>query len=285
MEFAQACKAFGVRPIVGRRADGERRHPAVSPHAPGRERDRVAESLPADHRGPRGTRPRPGSRPPPPRPAARPRSSSGPRGSSASRGALATGRSRGRSSARVAARPPREARAAEALGRRLAGAFGPERFRVELQRPFWRHDRARNRWLEGLAERLGVRCVATRQRPHARPLAGAASGHAGRRAPEGDAGGDRARAARERARPISPRRRRWPPASREHPDAVAESARIAERLGFDLTRDLGYRYPGSEDPDADRTLAEICGARLDHRYAGGRERRRGAAAAGGGAAR
>ena len=60
----------------------------------------------------------------------------------------------------------------------------------------------------------------------------------------------------------------------EHPDAVAESARIAERLGFDLTRDLGYRYPGSEDPDADRTLAEICGARLDHRYAGGRERRR-----------
>ena len=54
----------------------------------------------------------------------------------------------------------------------------------------------------------------------------------------------------------------------EHPGAVAESARIAERLGFDLTRDLGYRYPGSEDPDADRTLAEICRARLDHRYAG-----------------
>ena len=60
----------------------------------------------------------------------------------------------------------------------------------------------------------------------------------------------------------------------EHPGAVAESARIAERLGFDLTRDLGYRYPGSEDPDADRTLAEICRARLDHRYAGEPERRR-----------
>ena len=59
----------------------------------------------------------------------------------------------------------------------------------------------------------------------------------------------------------------------EHPGAVAESARIAERLGFDLTRDLGYRYPGSEDPDADRTLAEICRARLDHRYAGEPERR------------
>ena len=42
----------------------------------------------------------------------------------------------------------------------------------------------------------------------------------------------------------------------EHPEAVAETVRIAERIEFDLTRDLGYRYPGSEDPDADRKLAE-----------------------------
>ena len=49
----------------------------------------------------------------------------------------------------------------ERLGRRLLGAFGPERFRVELQRPYWRHDRARNRWLSLLAARLGVPCVAT----------------------------------------------------------------------------------------------------------------------------
>src|ERR671936_2279037 len=54
----------------------------------------------------------------------------------------------------------------------------------------------------------------------------------------------------------------------DHPEAVAESARLAERLDFDLTRDLGYRYPGSEDPGADRALAEICRARLEHRYAG-----------------
>ncbi len=54
----------------------------------------------------------------------------------------------------------------------------------------------------------------------------------------------------------------------EHPEAVAESARLAKRLEFDLTRDLGYRYPGSEDPGADRTLAEICRVRLEHRYAG-----------------
>src|SRR6185437_4262726 len=33
----------------------------------------------------------------------------------------------------------------ERVARRLLAAFGPDHFRVELQRPFWRHDRARNR--------------------------------------------------------------------------------------------------------------------------------------------
>ena len=40
------------------------------------------------------------------------------------------------------------------MARRLLGAFGRDRFRVELQRPYWRRDRSRNRWLAGLAERL-----------------------------------------------------------------------------------------------------------------------------------
>src|ERR671936_813980 len=47
------------------------------------------------------------------------------------------------------------------LARRLLRAFGPDRFRIELQRPLWRHDRSRNRWLAALAERLGVPAVAT----------------------------------------------------------------------------------------------------------------------------
>jgi len=58
---------------------------------------------------------------------------------------------------------------------------------------------------------------------------------------------------------------------REHPEAIEESGRLAERLRFDLTEDLGYRYPGSEDPEADSKLAQICGARLVERY-GGRRR-------------
>src|SRR4029079_2904250 len=42
--------------------------------------------------------------------------------------------------------------------------------------------------------------------------------------------------------------------------------RLAERLGFDLTEDLGYRYPGSEDPDADSKLGALCADRFAERY-------------------
>ncbi len=53
---------------------------------------------------------------------------------------------------------------------------------------------------------------------------------------------------------------------REHPGAVEESGRLAERLSFDLTEDLGYRYPGSEDPEADSKLAALCRDRFEERY-------------------
>ena len=59
---------------------------------------------------------------------------------------------------------------------------------------------------------------------------------------------------------------------REHPDAVAETARLADRLRFDLTTDLGYSYPGAEDGSADRRLAEACRARFGERYDGKPER-------------
>ena len=162
------------------------------------------------------------------------------------------------------------ARRAEALARRLLGAFGSERFRVELQRPLWRRDRQRNRWLTALAERLGVSCVAT----------GNVHAHDRRRAALQDAlAAVRGHTTLEESEPW--RRGNWssvlaPPEEMavrfaEHPEAVAESARLAERLRFDPTSDLGYRYPGSEDPDADRSLAEICRDRLELRYAGTRE--------------
>ena len=146
------------------------------------------------------------------------------------------------------------------MARRLLAAFGPDRFRVELQRPYWRHDRRRNKLLAELAERLGVPCVAT----------GNVHVHSRERTPLQDA----MVAVRLGATldETEPRRRgnsshvltppeRMAERFRDHPEAVAESGRLAERLTFDLTEDLGYRYPGSEDPDADRKLAELCWGR------------------------
>ncbi|HLB21553.1 MAG TPA: PHP domain-containing protein, partial [Solirubrobacteraceae bacterium] len=49
----------------------------------------------------------------------------------------------------------------EPTARRLLDAFGTEGLRVELQRPYARHDRARNRAFAAFARRLGVACVAT----------------------------------------------------------------------------------------------------------------------------
>ncbi len=150
---------------------------------------------------------------------------------------------------------------------RLRKAFGPDRFRIELQRPFWRHDRRRNRLLAELGERLGVPCVAT----------GNAHVHDPSRARLQDAfvavrlGGtlDETEPGRRgnTSHALAPPERM---AERfaEHPDAVDESGRLAERLRFDLTQDLGYRYPGAEDPTADQKLAELCAARLADRYGG-----------------
>ena len=156
---------------------------------------------------------------------------------------------------------------AAAAARRLLGIFGPEHFRVELQRPFWRHDRRRNRLLSELAERLGVPCVAT----------GNVHAHARERTALQDA----MVAVRMGATldETEPRRRgnsshvlsppeRMALRFREHERAVEESGLLAERLSFDLTEDLGYRYPGSEDPDADSKLAELCWLAVEERYPG-----------------
>jgi error-prone DNA polymerase len=153
------------------------------------------------------------------------------------------------------------------LARRLLGAFGPDRFRIELQRPLWRHDRTRNRWLSSLAEQLGVPAVAT----------GDAHAHERARMPLQDAFvAVRLGATLDETEGL----RRGNSTSallssdqadvrfRDHPAAVVETERLAERLRFDLTRELGYSYPGAEDRDADRRLAELCRVRLIHRYEG-----------------
>jgi error-prone DNA polymerase len=149
--------------------------------------------------------------------------------------------------------------------RLLRDAFGPERLRIELQRPFLRDDRARNRRREVVARRLGLSCVAT----------GDVHAHARTRAPLQDAlVAIRVHATLDASEPL--RRGNFshvlasPEAMAirfaEYPEAVAETARLAESLTFDLGHDLGYRYPGAEDATAMRRLTQLCESLMDGRY-------------------
>lgn len=155
----------------------------------------------------------------------------------------------------------------EDMARTLLGWFGPENLRIELQRPYWRHDRARNRWLDGLARKLGVPAVAT----------GNVHSHDPDRARLQDVLvavrlGTSMEASEPRRRGNSTSSLATPQQManrfKQYPEAVAESVRIAERLEFDLEKELGYRYPQSDDPTADTSLAELCGSRITERYRG-----------------
>ncbi len=159
-----------------------------------------------------------------------------------------------------------DAAAAAETARRLLGAFGRDRFRVELQRPYWRHDRSRNRWLAGLAGRLGVPAVATGNvhshggKWRTRLQNAFVAARLGMTLEESEA----LRRGNSSSALASPRAM----AERfaEHPDAVAETLRLAERLEFDLSRELGYRYPREGEPGVDRELAELCRMLLAERY-------------------
>jgi error-prone DNA polymerase len=150
----------------------------------------------------------------------------------------------------------------------LARAFGRDRFYVELQRPYERGDARRHAALRHLAERLGVETVAT----------GNVHAHSGRRAVLQDVlvaircctsldGCERERRGNREAVLRSPAEmaERFDGVDRA---ATERTVQLAERLEFDLTQELGYRYPDFADgPDpAIRQLAEICGAAFAERY-------------------
>ncbi len=152
--------------------------------------------------------------------------------------------------------------------RTLLDGFGPECLYAELQRPYARHDRARNRAFAERARRLGIRTVAT----------GDVHAHSPARAELQDAFvALRHRLTLDASEPLRRGNRSHVMSSpqamasrfADHPEAVAETLRLAERLRFDLTRDLGYRYPGAEEQDTSRRLRELCGQRLAERYGAG----------------
>ncbi|MFN2468882.1 MAG: DNA polymerase III subunit alpha [Gaiellaceae bacterium] len=152
---------------------------------------------------------------------------------------------------------------------RVARAFGRDRFFVELQRPYERGDARRNVALRDLAESLGVGTIAT----------GDVHAHHPRRLPLQDVlvaiRGRTSLDACERERRGNCEGVLRPPAemAERFPGdggAVARTARLAERLEFDLTQELGYRYPdfsGGSEP-ADAQLAQVCARAFEERYGG-----------------
>ena len=149
----------------------------------------------------------------------------------------------------------------------LAAAFG-QRFYVELQRPFERGDARRNALLHDLAEHLGVETVAT----------GDVHAHHPRRTLLQDVlVAIRCRTSLEGCEPERRGNRESFLRSPEEmvdrfPDdraAIERSAALAEQLEFDLTEELGYRYPDFSDGSepAIRQLAAICDSAFEDRYA------------------
>ena len=124
----------------------------------------------------------------------------------------------------------------------------------------------------------GTRSCATSQRTRAsRPSLQATSTHTTRAAPRSRTSSSRS-ATTPRSRRASERRGNResilrPPADLlelfpDDRDAVLRTAEIAERLEFDLTEELGYRYPDFSDGDvpAIERLAEVCNDAFASRY-------------------
>src|SRR5690348_3076734 len=150
---------------------------------------------------------------------------------------------------------------------RLARAFGRDGFFVELQRPYERGDVRRNAALRDLAASLGVCTIAT----------GDVHAHDKRRAALQDVlvavrcrtsldGCERERRGNHESVLLGPQEmaERFP----DDEGAVARTTELAERLQFDLTQELGYRYPDFSDgaEPASAQLRRVCERAFAERY-------------------
>jgi error-prone DNA polymerase len=246
LEFAYAAKGFGVRPITGAEmslSDGS--HVTLLVESP-RGYASLCRLLTAAHAG---TRPKP-TEPIPP---------------SLERHLFAT-YNEGLVCLSGCARDGLAVRNGNGAAE-LASIFGRERFFVELQRPYERGDGQRNARLRQLAETIGVQTVVT----------GNVHAHNRRRALLQDAmvairhrtsleGAERERRGNHECVLLAPdaMAERFP----DDRDAVARTAELAERLEFDLTHELGYRYPDFSDRDepAIAELARVCDRAFEARY-------------------
>ncbi len=154
------------------------------------------------------------------------------------------------------------------MAARIARAFGRDRFFVEIQRPYERGDVRRNAALRDLAETLKVHTVAT----------GDVHAHDARRAALQDVlvaircrtsldGCERERRGNHESVLAAPLDMldRFP----DDRDAAVRTVELAERLTFDLTQELGYRYPDFSDgaEPAIVQLRTVCEHAFGERYA------------------
>jgi error-prone DNA polymerase len=152
---------------------------------------------------------------------------------------------------------------------RLAGAFGRDRFYVELQRPYERGDARRNARLRELAETLGVRTVATGDaHAHDRNRAALQDVLVAVRCRTSLEGCEKERRGNHESVLLSPQEALDRFA--DDRDSVHETAQLAERLEFDLTQELGYRYPDFSDGEepAIVQLRRVCERAFGERYSG-----------------
>ncbi|MDX6492405.1 MAG: error-prone polymerase [Gaiellaceae bacterium] len=150
---------------------------------------------------------------------------------------------------------------------RLARAFGRNRFFVELQRPYERGDARRNLQLGDLAETLGVETVATgdvhAHHPRRTALQDVLVAIRNRSSLEGC---EHERRGNRESVLLGPEAmaERFP----DDRDALERAGALADRLRFDLTEELGYRYPDFSDGDepALEQLRGVCDAAFAQRY-------------------
>src|SRR5919201_3344772 len=249
LEFAHAAKAFGVRPITGAELTlwGGRHVTLLVANQRGYAN--LCRLLTAAHAG---TRPKEGAEPLPP----------------ALDPALLAELNEGLVCLSGCARSGLAVHDPNAAAE-LACAFGRDRFFVELQRPYERGDARRNARLRDLAEALGVETVVT----------GDVHAHHERRARLQDVlvaiqhctsldGCERERRGNREfvLHPPAEAVERFP----DDGEAVARTVELAGRLEFDLTQELGYRYPDFSDGDepAIAQLTRVCDRAFRDRYSG-----------------
>ena len=129
---------------------------------------------------------------------------------------------------------------------RLARAFGSDRFYVELQRPYERGDARRNALLRDLAQTLGVQTVATGDvHAHDRSRVALQDVLVAVRCCTSLEGCEQERRGNHESVLLSPAE--IEDRFADDRKAVHQTAELAERLEFDLTEELGYRYPDFSD--------------------------------------